>query len=94
MQVTASLERPKTTSHAEFVQDYRGGRIALTWADGLPAYTFAAWGRWFIGYLQLLVGTSVGFCSLCHSDIRSSRSLAPFGDSRSLSWNNSRRAGP
>jgi hypothetical protein len=56
MQVTASLERPKTTSHAEFVQDYRGGRIALTWADGLPAYTFAAWGRWFIGYLQLLVG--------------------------------------
>jgi len=56
MQVTASLERPKTTSHAEFVQDYRGGRIALTWADGLPAYTFGAWGRWFIGYLQLLVG--------------------------------------
>src|SRR5437773_307086 len=56
MQVTASFERPETTSHAEFVEDYRGGRIALTWADGLPAYTFAAWGRWFIGYLQLLVG--------------------------------------
>ena len=56
MQVTASHERPETTTHAEFVQGYRGGRIALTWADGLPAYTFAAWGRWFIGYLQLLVG--------------------------------------
>ena len=56
MQVTASFERPETTSHAEFVQGYRGGRIALTWADGLPAYTFAAWGRWFIGYLRLLVG--------------------------------------
>ena len=56
MQVTASRERPETTSHAEFIQSYRGGRIALTWADGLPAYTFAAWGRWFIGYLQLLVG--------------------------------------
>ena len=56
MHLTASYERPETTSHAEFVQGYRGGRIALTWADGLPAYTFAAWGRWFIGYLQLLVG--------------------------------------
>ncbi len=56
MQVTASFERPETTSHAEFVQGYRGGRIALTWADGLPAYTFAAWGRWFIGYLRLLAG--------------------------------------
>ncbi|SRR6266480_1314954 len=56
MQVTASCERPETTSHAEFVRGYRGGRIVLTWEDGLPAYTFAAWGRWFIGYLQLLVG--------------------------------------
>jgi hypothetical protein len=56
MQVTASCEGPETTSHAEFVHGYRGGRIALTWADGLPAYTFAAWGRWFIGYLRLLVG--------------------------------------
>src|SRR6266705_3796980 len=56
MQGTASCEQPETTSHADFVQGYRGGRIALTWADGLPAYTFAAWGRWFIGYLQLLVG--------------------------------------
>ena len=55
MQVTGSDERPETTSHAEFVQGYRGGRIALTWADGLPAYTFAAGGWWFIGYLQLLV---------------------------------------
>jgi hypothetical protein len=56
MQVTVSCERPETTSHAEFVQGYRGGRIALTWEDGLPAYTFAAWGRWFVGYLQLLGG--------------------------------------
>jgi hypothetical protein len=56
MQVTASHERRETTTHAEFVEGYRVGRIALTWADGLPAYTFAAWGRWFIGYLQLLVG--------------------------------------
>ena len=56
MQVTASCERPETTSHAEFVQGYRGGRIALTWQDGLPAHTFAAWRRRFIGYLQLLVG--------------------------------------
>jgi hypothetical protein len=56
MQVTASHERPERTTHAEFVEGYRGGRIALTWADGLPAYTFAAWGRWFIGYLRLLVG--------------------------------------
>jgi len=56
MQGTASCEQPETTSHADFVQGYRGGRIALTWADGLPAYTFAACGRWFIGYLQLLVG--------------------------------------
>jgi hypothetical protein len=56
MQVTASCERPETTSHAEFVQRYRGGRIALTWEDGLPAYTFAAWRRWFVGYIQLLAG--------------------------------------
>jgi len=56
MQVTASCEGPETTSHAEFVQGYRGGRIALTWEDGLPAYTFAAWRRWFVGYLQLLAG--------------------------------------
>jgi hypothetical protein len=56
MQVTASYGRPETTSHAEFVQGYRGGRIALTWEDGLPAYTFAAWRRWFVGYLQLLAG--------------------------------------
>jgi hypothetical protein len=56
MQVSALCERPETTSHAEFVQGYRGGRIALTWVDGLPAYTFAAWRRWFVGYLQLLAG--------------------------------------
>ena len=56
MQVTASCERPETTSHAEFVQGYRGGRIALRWEDGLPAYTFAAWRRWFVGYIQLLAG--------------------------------------
>jgi hypothetical protein len=28
----------------------------LTWEDGLPAYTFAAWRRWFVGYIQLLAG--------------------------------------
>jgi len=28
----------------------------LRWEDGLPAYTFAAWRRWFVGYIQLLAG--------------------------------------